>query len=335
MHIINRKTAKFVQILYHSRMKFRYLLLLTALFLISCSRDRYIALSGYAQGGTYTVKMNLKGVSKSPSSIQMAVDSILTEVDNTLSGYNKSSLLSKYNAGQDVNLNPMFIDILRLSDSLKEETGGAFDVGAAPLFDIWGFGFTRDSLPDPSQIQEAIALNGKKLNFNAIAQGYTCDVVASYLRGIGVQDMLVDIREIFCQGLNPMRRNWTIGIDSPVDGNENPGELLQGIYQCSEEPQGIVTSGNYRKYYLKDGRKYAHTIDPRTGYPVEHNLLSATVKAPTATAADAYATYCMVIGLEESVAFIQGRPDLEAYLVYDDGGEMRTWASDGFQVTSR
>ena len=335
MHIINRKTAKFVQILYHSRMKFRYLLLLTALFLISCSRDRYIALSGYAQGGTYTVKMNLKGVSKSPSSIQMAVDSILTEVDNTLSGYNKSSLLSKYNAGQDVNLNPMFIDILRLSDSLKEETGGAFDVGAAPLFDIWGFGFTRDSLPDPSQIQEAIALNGKKLNFNAIAQGYTCDVVASYLRGIGVQDMLVDIGEIFCQGLNPMRRNWTIGIDSPVDGNENPGELLQGIYQCSEEPQGIVTSGNYRKYYLKDGRKYAHTIDPRTGYPVEHNLLSATVKAPTATAADAYATYCMVIGLEESVAFIQGRPDLEAYLVYDDGGEMRTWASDGFQVTSR
>ena len=316
-------------------MKFRYLLLLTALFLISCSRDRYIALSGYAQGGTYTVKMNLKGVSKSPSSIQMAVDSILTEVDNTLSGYNKSSLLSKYNAGQDVNLNPMFIDILRLSDSLKEETGGAFDVGAAPLFDIWGFGFTRDSLPDPSQIQEAIALNGKKLNFNAIAQGYTCDVVASYLRGIGVQDMLVDIGEIFCQGLNPMRRNWTIGIDSPVDGNENPGELLQGIYQCSEEPQGIVTSGNYRKYYLKDGRKYAHTIDPRTGYPVEHNLLSATVKAPTATAADAYATYCMVIGLEESVAFIQGRPDLEAYLVYDDGGEMRTWASDGFRVTSR
>lgn len=335
MHIINRKTAKFVQILYRSRMKYGYLLLLTALFIMSCSRDRYIALSGYAQGGTYTVKMNLKGVSESPSSIQMAVDSILTEVDNTLSGYNKSSILSRYNDGQDVRLNQMFIDILRLSEDLKEETGGAFDVGAAPLFDIWGFGFTRDSLPDPIQIQEAMFQNGKKLNFNAIAQGYTCDAVASYLRGIGVQDMLVDIGEIYCQGLNPMRRNWTIGIDSPVDGNENPGEMLQGVYQCSTEPQGIVTSGNYRKFYLKDGRKYAHTIDPRTGYPVEHNLLSATVKAPTAAAADAYATYCMVIGLEESKAFIQGRPDLEAFLVYDDGGEMQTWASDGFQVTSR
>ena len=316
-------------------MKSGYLLLLTALLLVSCSRDRYIALNGYAQGGTYTVKMNLKGVSVNPSSIQMAVDSILTEVDNTLSGYNKTSILSKYNAGQEVQLNQMFLDILRLSESLKEETGGAFDVGAAPLFDIWGFGFTRDSLPDPQQIREAMEQNGKKLNFNAIAQGYTCDAVASYLRGIGVQDMLVDIGEIYCQGLNPMRRGWTIGIDSPVDGNENPGELLQGVYQCSEEPQGIVTSGNYRKFYLKDGRKYAHTIDPRTGYPVEHNLLSATVKAPTAAAADAYATYCMVIGLEESKAFIQGRPDLEAYLVYDDGGVMQAWSSDGFQVTSR
>ena len=335
MHIINGKTAKFVQILYHSSMKYGYLLLLTALLFISCSRDKYIALNGYAQGGTYTVKMNLKGVSVDPNSIQMAVDSILTQVDNTLSGYNKSSVLSRYNEGQDVLLNPMFVDILELSERLKEETGGAFDVGAAPLFDIWGFGFTRDSLPDPMRIQEAIAQNGKKLNFNAIAQGYTCDVVASYLKGIGVQDMLVDIGEIYCQGLNPSRRNWTIGIDSPIDGNENPGEMLQGIFQCSEEPQGIVTSGNYRKYYLQDGRKYAHTIDPRTGYPVDHNLLSATIKAPTAALADAYATYCMVIGLEESKAFIQGRPDLEAYLVYDQDGTLQTWSSDGFQVITR
>ncbi len=316
-------------------MKYGYLLLLTALLFISCSRDRYIALNGYAQGGTYTVKMNLKGVSVDPNSIQMAVDSILIQVDNTLSGYNKSSILSRYNEGQDVTFNQMFVDILELSEKLKEETGGAFDVGAAPLFDIWGFGFTRDSLPDPVRVQEAIAQNGKKLNFNAIAQGYTCDVVASYLKGIGVQDMLVDIGEIYCQGLNPSRRNWTIGIDSPVDGNENPGEMLQGVFQCSEEPQGIVTSGNYRKYYLKDGRKYAHTIDPCTGYPVEHNLLSATVKAPTAALADAYATYCMVIGLEDSKAFIQSRPDLDAYLVYDQGGTLQTWSSDGFQVISR
>ncbi|MBQ1694025.1 MAG: FAD:protein FMN transferase, partial [Bacteroidales bacterium] len=249
------------------------------------------------------MKLNLKGVKVSPAVIQSSIDSILLAIDNTLSGYNRNSVLSRYNAGEEVALPPMFQDLLELSRELKEETGGAFDVGAAPLFDVWGFGFTRDSLPDPELIKEAMALNGSKLNFNAIAQGYSCDLVADYLHRIGVKDMLVDIGEIFCEGRNPSGRNWTIGIDSPVDGNETPGEALQGIHRCSFEPQGIVTSGNYRKFYLKDGHKYAHTIDPRTGYPVEHNLLSATVKAPTAALADAYATYCMVIGLEESQAF--------------------------------
>ena len=281
------------------------------------------------------MKLNLKGVKVSPAVIQSSIDSILLAIDNTLSGYNRNSVLSRYNAGEEVALPPMFQDLLELSRELKEETGGAFDVGAAPLFDVWGFGFTRDSLPDPELIKEAMALNGSKLNFNAIAQGYSCDLVADYLHRIGVKDMLVDIGEIFCEGRNPSGRNWTIGIDSPVDGNETPGEALQGIHRCSFEPQGIVTSGNYRKFYLKDGHKYAHTIDPRTGYPVEHNLLSVTVKAPTAALADAYATYCMVIGLEESQSFILSRPDLEGFLVYDGGDDMRTWASPGFEVTSR
>ncbi len=335
MHIINGKTAKFVQILYQGDMKRGLILLFAALLCLSCSGDRYIAVGGYAQGGTYTVKLNLKGVKVSPAVIQSSIDSILLAIDNTLSGYNRNSVLSRYNAGEGVALPPMFQDLLELSRELKEETGGAFDVGAAPLFDVWGFGFTRDSLPDPELIKEAMSLNGSKLNFNAIAQGYSCDLVADYLHRIGVKDMLVDIGEIFCEGRNPFGRNWTIGIDSPVDGNETPGEALQGIHRCSFEPQGIVTSGNYRKFYLKDGHKYAHTIDPRTGYPVEHNLLSATVKAPTAALADAYATYCMVIGLEESQSFILSRPDLEGFLVYDGGDDMRTWASPGFEVTSR
>ena len=335
MHIINGKTAKFVQILYQGDMKRGLILLFAALLCLSCSGDRYIAVGGYAQGGTYTVKLNLKGVKVPPAVIQSSIDSILLAIDNTLSGYNRNSVLSRYNAGEGVALPPMFQDLLELSRELKEETGGAFDVGAAPLFDVWGFGFTRDSLPDPELIKEAMSLNGSKLNFNAIAQGYSCDLVADYLHRIGVKDMLVDIGEIFCEGRNPSGRNWTIGIDSPVDGNETPGEALQGIHRCSFEPQGIVTSGNYRKFYLKDGHKYAHTIDPRTGYPVEHNLLSATVKAPTAALADAYATYCMVIGLEESQSFILSRPDLEGFLVYDGGDDMRTWASPGFEVTSR
>lgn len=302
---------------------------------LSCSRDRYIAMNGYAQGGTYTVKINLNGVGVTPAVIHSAIDSIFTEIDNTLSGYNQSSVVSRLNRGEEVGSNAMLEDILKISTQYKEETSGAFDVGAAPLFDVWGFGFTRDSLPDPERVREAMSKNGTKLNFNAIAQGYSCDLIASYLHSIGVKDMLVDIGEIYCEGLNPQHQAWAIGVDSPFDGNESPGEYLQAIHYCSDAPQGIVTSGNYRKFYVSGGRKFAHTIDPRTGYPVDHSLLSATIVAPNATAADAYATYCMVIGLEEAQNFILGRPDLEGYLVYDENSQMKTWASPGFDVTSR
>jgi thiamine biosynthesis lipoprotein len=169
-----------------------------------------------------------------------------------------------------------------------------------------------------------------KLNYNAIAQGYSCDVVARYLYSLSVKDMMVDIGEIFCDGLNPSGKPWTIGIDKPVDGNNTLGADLQGIFRIPSGAYGVVTSGNYRKYYIKDGKKYAHTIDPRTGYPVTHNLLSATILAPDATSADAYATYCMVVGLEDAMAFISSREDLEGCLVYDENGEFRTWTSSGF-----
>ena len=173
-----------------------------------------------------------------------------------------------------------------------------------------------------------------KLNYNAIAQGYSCDVVARHLYSIGVRDMMVDIGEIFCDGLNPSGKPWTLGIDRPVDGNNDPGADLQGIFRVPEGPHGIVTSGNYRKFYIRDGRKYAHTINPKTGYPVEHGLLSATVVAPDAMTADAYATYCMVVGLESSVSFIESHPELEACLIYDEDGSFRTWCSSGFILES-
>jgi thiamine biosynthesis lipoprotein len=121
-----------------------------------------------------------------------------------------------------------------------------------------------------------------------------------------------------------------LGIDRPVDGNNDPGSQIQGIFRAPEGPHGIVTSGNYRKFYVRDGKKYAHTIDPRTGYPVEHSLLSATIVAENATLADAYATYCMVIGLEEAIDFLSSRPDLEGCLIYDEEGTFKTWCSDGF-----
>ncbi len=323
-------------------------LVLLSLMLTGCGRGNYKVIKGYAQGGVYSVKFNMEGCSEDISTVSRKVDSLLLVIDNTLSGYNKSSILSRLNAGEDIAPNEMFRDIYEKSYKIWQETGGAVDVAAGPLFDAWGFGFTSDSLPSAERIAAIKDICGmgrlsqdldealKKhpvLNFNAIAQGYSCDVIAGYLYSIGVKDMLVDIGEIYCDGLNPSGKPWSIGIDRPVDGNETPGADLDGVWKSDGGAHGVVTSGNYRKFYIKDGKKYAHTIDPRSGYPVSHNLLSATIIAPDATSADAYATYCMVIGLEASKAFINSLDELEAYLIYDEDGQMRSWTSAGFNLT--
>ena len=366
-----------------------------AVLLVLCScagRGRYIAVTGYAQGGTYSVKLNTVGVKVPRAQIASAIDSILTLVDTTLSGYNKASQLSRFNAGEQVVPNQLFSDIYSFCRDIFDETGGCVDVAAGPLFDIWGFGFSTDSLPSDERVRGTLAICGMsrlkpsfdpgvpldavslvlgtpsgsvqpssgslpadsgspqsssgqpstadgillpvgaRLNFNAVAQGYTCDLVADYLRSVGVTDMLVDIGEIFCSGRNPSGLDWSIGVDRPLDGNDTPGADLDGVWTSGGRSCGIVTSGNYRKYYVRDGVKYAHTVDPRTGYPVSHSLLSATVVAPSAAAADAYATYCMVIGYEEARAFIESRPDLEGYLIRDLDGTLSEWASPGFTL---
>ena len=243
-------------------------------------------------------------------------------------------------------------------------TAGVVDAASAALFDIWGFGFKNGDMPDDERVSEVLASCGfkcmsrdirsvygsegvvgpcdllkdaygepVKLNYNALAQGYSCDKVAEYLYSIGVKDMMVDIGEIFCDGVNPSGKPWGIGIDRPVDGNNSPGADLQAVFRVPEGPHGVVTSGNYRKFYVKDGKKYAHTIDPRSGYPVTHNLLSATILASDGFTADAYATYCMVVGLEEAVRFIESTPEIEGCLVYDEGGEFKAWTSSGMTLS--
>ena len=342
------------------------LLVLTVLY--SCApRDRYVAFSGYAQGGVYKVTINLKGVEVPPRDIQKNVDAILRDIDNSLSGYNRNSLLSRFNAGDSVIPDSLFMDIYGHAYQIYKETGGVVDVASGPLFDLWGFGFRSGEMPSDEKVSQVMlgcgmnrmfpdmraavrpdgTLDGfamllcekgrftgvpplPQLNYNAIAQGYSCDLVADYLYSIGVRDMMVDIGEIFCDGRNPSGKAWGIGIDRPVDGNNELGADMQGIFRVPDGPHGVVTSGNYRKFYVRDGKKYAHTIDPRTGYPVSHNLLSATIVAENALIADAYATYCMVVGLEASKEFLSSRPDLEGCLIYDDGGAFTTWCSEGF-----
>ena len=342
-----------------------YILLFAIFTVLSCQQtNKYVQFSGYAQGGVWSVKANLDGVDVSEKEIQDSLDSILLQIDKSLSGYNKGSLLSSFNAGNVITPDTLFLDIYRRAVEVYAATEGCVDVASAPLFDIWGFGFKSGEMPSDDQVAKVLAgcgLNRLKpdmtvalsesgqispnnllldseaqplpqLNYNAIAQGYSCDVVAAYLYSIGVKDMMVDIGEIYCDGVNPSGSRWTIGIDSPVDGNNTPGESLQAIFRVPEGPHGVVTSGNYRKFYVKDGKKYAHTVDPRTGYPVTHTLLSATILAPDATLADAYATHCMVVGLEQAQNFLNSHPDIEGCLIYDDGGQFKIWTSAGFVI---
>ena len=276
------------------------------------------------------MKVNMQGVRVSPETVAAAIDSLLEAIDFSISGYNRNSLLSKRNAGEEIVPDRYFSELLELSEKYKELSGGAFDVYSGPLFDLWGFGFTSDSLPSDEAIERALAdcKAGKILNFNAIAQGYSCDIVAEYLYSIGVKDMLVDIGEIFCDGRNPSGEGWSIGVDNPVDGNDSPGSDLRGIWRSNGAAQGIVTSGNYRKFYVKDGKKYAHTIDPRSGRPVEHGLLSASVVAPTAAEADALATACMVLGPQGARELVEALDGVEAYLIFAGG----VWTSEGFNL---
>ena len=338
-------------------------------FMISCTpSDRYVTFSGYAQGGTYTVKINMNGrdgmVGMHPQQIKDSVDAILTRIDMSLSGYNRKSILSRFNSGETVVPDSIFIDCYSKAHMIYSLTEGVVDAASAPLFDMWGFGFKSGEMPDEARVRKVLSECGMcrlapdmrqaagpdgslsaadlltdenealpLLNYNAIAQGYSCDLVAEFLYSIGVKDMMVDIGELFCDGVNPSGQQWGIGIDRPEDGNNELGAKLQAIFRVPSGPHGVVTSGNYRKFYVREGKKYSHTIDPRTGYPVSHNLLSATIVTRDALMADAYATYCMVIGLEASKAFIESSPELEGCLIYDDDGEFRTWTSSGMTLS--
>ncbi|MBQ9475082.1 MAG: FAD:protein FMN transferase, partial [Bacteroidales bacterium] len=296
-----------------------------AVIAVSCSdKPRYYTVEGFAQGGTWHIICGLPGGVR-PQKVKALADSLLLEIDRSVSGYNRGSLLSRLNSGEEIPLDRHFISNFEESKAVWELSGGAFDPSAAPLFDLWGFGFTGEETVSDRAVDSILAFVGMdhfrleerdgetflvkddprcKLNFNAIAQGYSCDCIAAALEEMGCRDYLVEVgREIVCKGRSARGGKWRIALEKPEEGADgyNPGieETLE-LTDC-----GIVTSGNYRKFYEKDGKKYAHTIDPSTGRPVTHNLLSATVilsdpsfAGHLAARSDAYATWMMVIGSE-------------------------------------
>ena len=265
------------------------------------------------------------------------IKAALMEVDNALSPYNKNSIISRINHNQDTLLNEHFTHVFELAQKISTETEGAFDITVAPLVNAWGFGFKHsidiapnviDSMGQFVGYQKIRLSDGKitkddprtMLDCSAIAKGYGVDVVARTLDKKGVQHYMVDIGgEVVVKGKNSRMKTWRIGINKPVEDSLSINQELQTILEVSGV--GMATSGNYRKFYYKDGKRYAHTIDPRIGHPVQHSILSATVIAKDCTTADAYATAFMVMGLEKSMEFCKAHPELDAYFICDGEGD--------------
>ena len=272
------------------------------------------------------------------------IEKALHEVDASLSPFNDTSVITHVNRNEDVALDKLFLDVFRLAQKINDDTDGAFDITVAPLVNAWGFGFKNGVNPDEKVIDslrqvvgfQKVRLENDKivkadsrvmLDCSAIAKGYGVDVVANLLRGFGVKNFMVEIGgEVVTSGVNPDRLPWRIGVTKPTDDSLSINNELQTVINVTDK--AMATSGNYRNFYYKGGRKYAHTIDPKTGYPVQHSILSATVITNDCATADAYATSFMVLGMEKAKKVLERHPEMMAYFIYsDDKGQNNVWYS--------
>lgn len=266
--------------------------------------------------------------------LKTEIEAALKEIDNSLSPFNKQSTITAINQNKDMSADSLLTEVFILAKRISKETHGAFDITVAPLVNAWGFGFnsstnvdknTIDSLRQFVGFEKVNLSNGKiikqdariMLDCSAIAKGYGVDHVAKLLDSKGVKNYMIDIGgELMLKGKNQHMNNWRIGINKPVDDSLSINQELQTIIEISNA--GLATSGNYRNFYYKDGKKYAHTIDPRTGYPIQHNILSSTVVANNCATADAYATAFMVLGLDSAINICNSHPEIDAYFIYSD-----------------
>ena len=273
------------------------------------------------------------------------IDSLLVAFDQSCSNYQHESIISKINRNEEVDLDSLFIGNFIMAQEVAKETQGDFDITVRPLVELWGFGLKHREDVSASAVDSILKFIGYQkvklesgrvikedprimIDYNAIAQGYSVDIMSNFLKSKGIKQFLVDIGgELYAYGTKQGGAPWKVGIERPKDGEEY-GESLSAILTLKN--YGLATSGNYRKYYIKDGVKYAHTIDPHTGYPVQHSLLSATVIAPSAALADAYATAFMVMGVTKARLILARHHELQVYLIYsDENGNFKTFVSPG------
>ena len=278
------------------------------------------------------------------SDLHNAIKAELQKVDNSLSPFNNKSVITAINQNLEVEADEMFLTVFNKAMEISHDTDGAFDITVAPLVNAWGFGFKNGVQPNRFQVDslrrligyEKVALKDGRivkqnpdmmLDCSAIAKGYGSDVIAHLLRTRGVKNFMVEIGgEIVTRGVNAQRLPWKIGVTKPVDDTLSVNGEIQSVLNVTD--LAMATSGNYRNFYYKGGKKYAHTIDPKTGYPVQHSLLSATVLAKECATADAYATSFMVLGIDGAKKVLERHPELMAYFIYADAnGQNVVWCS--------
>lgn len=298
---------------------------------------------GEAQGTYYTVTY----FAVDTIIHQFQIDSMLNAFDQSASTWVENSVISRVNNNDpEVIPDKDFIEIFKLSKRIWQSTDGAFDITVGPLVNAWGFGFKNkmtvtkqvvDSLLQLVNFQGIYLKDGKiikedphiQIDYNAIAQGYSVDLVGGFLQSKGIENYLIDIGgEVLAKGTKNAGEQWVVGIEKPAEEANSEREIKATIKLLNK---AIATSGNYRKFYVENGIRYSHTIDPKTGYPARHSLLSATVMTDSAAIADGYATALMVMGLEKSVDFLKKNPQLDAYLIYSlDDGSYKTWGTNRF-----
>lgn len=304
---------------------FLLFLIIGTIIIVSENKPTYRTQQGKIFGTLYTVTYEHN------EDLQPLIIDALQAVDASLSPFNKNSIISHINNNERFCVDTLFSEVFRNAEIIYTESHGAFDPTVAPLVNAWGFGFKQSSNITASTIDSLLALVGLHhvtlnnglitksdprimLDFSAIAKGYGSDCVARVLDSCGVQNYMVEIGgEIVIKGHNKSGNPWGIGINKPIDDSLSTNQELQTVLRLTD--CAIATSGNYRNYYYKDGVKYAHTIDPRTGYPVQHSLLSATVIADNCMRADALATAFMVLGVDSAMTYCKLHPEIDGYFI--------------------
>ena len=322
---------------------------LFGLLAFSCVKEKpaYLTLSGKAQGTTF----NITYQDALQRDFSHPVDSIFRLIDKSMSLWDSNSIISRVNRNEaGVQVDEHFAAVFQKAKEVSEITGGEFDVTVGPLVKAWGFSYKK-GLPPPDatkvdslrqligyqkiQLENGVVQKADprmEIDFNAIAQGYTVDVIAEFLEKNGVKNYLVEIGgEVCAAGQNDRGTVWQIGIDKPVENEAEGNRPLQTTLPLSGK--SLATSGSYRKFVVRDGKKFSHAIDPNTGYPIDHNLLSVSVLADDCATADAYATAFLVMGMEKAMGMAE-RLGMDIYCVYaDETGllQVRTTLSGSWQ----